>query len=88
MNDNSETLDELAKKPVVPTVTNSAKWWLALAIGFFFFVFAFGGAYSLTNALWTRVGGPSFLVAPGCPNTIGVLTHTILFVLFIRLILW
>jgi hypothetical protein len=75
-------------KMVVPTVTNSMKWWLALLLGFLFFLLAFGGTYNLTNGIWTGVGGQSFLIAPGCPNVWGVLVHAIIFALIIRLILW
>jgi len=72
----------------VPTVTNGMKWWLAILVGILFFLLAFGGTYNFTNAIWTSLGGPSYLKAPGCPNGWGVLVHTILFILLIRLILW
>lgn len=72
----------------LPSVTNSMKWWLAIFLGILFFLIAFGGTYNLTNSIWTGIGLPSFLKAPGCPNTTGVLIHAIVFVLLIRLILW
>lgn len=72
----------------LPTVTNSMKWWLAIFLGILFFLIAFGGTYNLTNAVWTGIGLPSFLNAPGCPNTWGVFIHAVVFTLLIRLILW
>jgi heme A synthase len=72
----------------LPLVTNSMKWWLAIFLGILFFLIALGGTYNLTNAIWTGIRLPSFLNAPGCPNTWGVLIHAIVFVLLIRLILW
>lgn len=72
----------------LPTVTNSMKWWLAIFLGVLFFIIAFGGTYNLTNAIWTSVGLPTYLNAPGCPNVFGVFLHAIVFALLIRLILW
>jgi hypothetical protein len=73
---------------VLPTVTSSMKWFLALLLGLIAFLIFFGGTYNLSNAIWTGVGGRSYLIAPGCPNVWGVLVHAIIFVLIIRLLLW
>jgi hypothetical protein len=72
----------------LPTVTNSMKWWLAILLGVLFFVIAFPGTYNLTNAIWTSLGLPSFLTAPGCPTTLAVLIHALVFALIVRLLLW
>ena len=72
----------------VPTVTNAMKWWLAIFLGILFFLIAFPGTYNVTNAVWTSVGLPSYMNAPGAPNAWGVLIHAIIFALIIRLILW
>lgn len=83
-----ETCDRPCARTYLPTVTNSMKWWLAIFLGILFFIIAFGGTYTLTNALWTGLGLPCYLVAPGCPNVWGVFIHAIIFILIIRLILW
>lgn len=95
----TEKMSDLTGTPVVtapsapirtylPTVTSSMKWWLAIFLGLLFFIVAFPGTYNLTNAIWTSLGLPSFLQAPGCPTTVGVLIHAIIFLIIIRLILW
>jgi hypothetical protein len=73
---------------VVPSVTSPMKWWLAIILGFIFFIFAYGGTYNLTNKIWTTLGGKSYLTNSGSPNIWGVIIHAILFTLFIRLLLW
>ena len=75
-------------RPYLPTVTSTMKWWLAIFLGFLFFLIAYGGTYNFTNCVWTSAGLPSYLCAPGCPNICGVIIHAIIFVLIIRLILW
>lgn len=72
----------------LPTVTSSMKWWLAIFLALLFFLLAFGGTYNLTNTVWTSLGLPSYLKGSGCPTTLGVFIHAILFALIIRLILW
>lgn len=73
---------------IVPSVTSAMKWWLAILVGFIFFIFAYGGTYNLTNKVWTSLGGKSYVGNPQSPRTWGVIIHAILFTLFIRLILW
>jgi len=92
----SEKMDNLSGVPsntgpirtYLPTVTNSMKWWLSIFLGLLFFIVAFPGTYNLTNALWTGIGLPSFLTAPGCPTTLAVFVHAIVFAIIIRLLLW
>lgn len=72
----------------LPTVTNSMKWWLAIFLGLLAFLVFFTATYNVTNSIWTSVGFPTFLVAPGTPNAWGVLIHAIIFALIVRLILW
>lgn len=77
-----------AARPYLPKVTNSMKWWLAIFLGFLFFLIAYGGTYNFTNYAWTCAGLPSYLCGPGCPTVWGVVVHAIIFILIIRLILF
>lgn len=72
----------------LPTVTSSMKWWLAILMGILFLIFAFPGTYNLVNSIWTTVGLPSLLQSPGKPTIWGLVVQAILFLLFIRILLW
>lgn len=75
-------------RSTLPTITGSMKWWLSIFLGVLFFIIAFPGTYNVTNAIWTSLGFPSFLTAPGCPSTLAVLIHALVFAIIIRLIMW
>jgi hypothetical protein len=81
-------VNNISNKTILPTVTSSMKWWLAIVLGGLFFIFGYGGTYNLTNTVLTTVGSPSYLIVPGCPNVLGVTSHALLFILCVRLILW
>jgi hypothetical protein len=71
-------------------LTNQQKWIGALVAGLLFLILSSSFAYQLTNKLFTAIGGPkaSTVTAGGQPTTLGLISHTIVFILLLRLILW
>lgn len=67
--------------------TNSQKWWAAIVIGFVFALISSPAAYFVTSTVTTSLGGAPLVFGPG-PNLVGLLVHTIIFILIVRLILW
>jgi hypothetical protein len=66
--------------------TSGQKWWAAIILGF---VFAFVSSiffYSITNGIATSLGGLPTMC--GGPTLIGLILHTVIFILVVRLILW
>lgn len=67
--------------------SNSEKWWASIVLGLLFALLSSGFVYNMTNfvcsspgmALWDgKCGGPTFF---------GLLFHTLLFILIVRIIL-
>lgn len=72
-----------------PCVQPSAgqKWWAAILMGILFFIFSSPIAYYVTSSLTTSIGGLPLMYGPG-PSLAGLLVHSILFTIIIRIILW
>lgn len=87
MSDQQPTDSQTSVKKVLPDITNSMKWWLAIFLGFLFLIIALPATYGLTNSIWSGIGLPSFLSPGGVPSTLGVIIHAIVFALVIRLLL-
>jgi hypothetical protein len=67
--------------------TNAEKWWFAFLLGLLFAIISSNVAYGLTNL------GSSVLCLPatiaGCgPTLYGLIVHTIIFIIVVRLVLW
>jgi hypothetical protein len=71
-------------------LTNQQKWVGALVGGLIFLVLSANFTFQLTNKLLTAIGGPkAATISPsGQITTLGLILHTIVFVLLFRLILW
>jgi hypothetical protein len=71
-------------------LSNQQKWLGALVAGLLFLILSSSFAYQLTNKLLTAIGGPkAATVTPaGAPTVLGLILHTIVFILLLRLILW
>jgi hypothetical protein len=67
--------------------TSGQKWWAAVLLGLIFLVLSSPSFYTLSNGLARTIGGPFTLGERG-PTLWGLLVHTLLFVLVVRLILW
>jgi len=62
------------------------KWLTALVFGLFFFVLSSGLAYHVSSSFTQALGG--IPLARGGPNLAGLLVHSLIFVLLVRLYLW
>lgn len=80
MNTKTEETPFVAKQlPVV--ATNAQKWWFAIVAGLLFALISSPFVYGITNSFLgktTTVGGPTFW---------GILLHTIVYILLLRLLL-
>ena len=62
------------------------KWQTALVLGLFFFLLSSSCAYYITSSFTVALGG--IPLAIGGPNLAGLLVHSLIFVLLVRLYLW
>lgn len=67
--------------------TSSQKWWAALILGLLFFVISSPLAYYLSSTVTTTLGGLPTTIDYG-PTLIGLIIHTLLFILLVRLLMW
>jgi len=72
-----------------PCVTPSSgqKWWASILLGFIFAIISSPAAYFITSTVTTTLDGLPLMYGPG-PSLVGLLIHSIIFALIIRLILW
>lgn len=72
-----------------PTVglASGQKWWAAIVLGLLFAIVSSYPAYLITSRLVTGIGGSSLTIGQG-PTLSGLLLHTFIFILIIRVILW
>lgn len=67
--------------------SSSQKWWAALILGLLFFVISSPLAYYLSSTVTTTLGGLPTTIDYG-PTLIGLIIHTLLFILLVRLLMW
>jgi hypothetical protein len=67
--------------------TSGQKWWAAVLLGFLFALISSPAAYYITSKVSTSLGGAPLIDGTG-PTFIGLLIHTIIFIIIIRIILW
>ena len=73
--------------PVNSQVTSGQKWWAAVILGFIFFLISSPVAYNITSQITLSTVGTPLMYGTG-PTLAGLLFHTLIFVLIVRLILW
>jgi hypothetical protein len=59
---------------------------IAIIIGIIFFLLAMPMAFRLTNGIGSRIRLPT--LKNGSPTLIGLIVHTIIFIIIIRLLMW
>lgn len=64
---------------------NSQKWTVAIITGLLFLLISSPFLYSLVNQLTSSFG--LTIATNGCPNAIGLILHTIVFILIVRLLM-
>ena len=83
--ENNKFLDAL-KKLFSTQLTNSQKWIFSFVASLVFFVVASPVLYGFTNTLTTGIG-LCRTYNPGGANIFGLLIHTVVYMLLIRLLL-
>ena len=87
----------LESKPYCTQPTSGQKWWAAVLLGFVFALVSSPAAYSITSAITTSTLGLSLIDNTTniqgvqrfyLPNFIGLLIHTLIFIVIVRIILW
>jgi len=76
-----------SSKPFCTQPTSSQKWWAAVVLGFIFALISSPAAYYVSSTITTSLGGISTIDGTG-PNFVGLVIHTIIFILIVRIILW
>lgn len=67
--------------------SSGQKWWASFILGFLFAIISSSAAYFVTSKITTSLGGLPLMYGPG-PSFVGLLVHTIIFIIIIRIILW
>jgi TRAP-type mannitol/chloroaromatic compound transport system permease small subunit len=67
-------------------LSNSDKWIVALIIGLLFLLIASPFMFTLVNTL-TEALGLKIADSDGCPNTAGLILHTLIFIVLLRLLM-
>jgi len=68
-------------------ITSGQKWWAAIVLGLIFAIISSPPLYLVTTTLTEKAGGTSLSGRNG-PTIPGLILHTVIFILIIRLILW
>lgn len=68
----------------MPTPSNLQKWEISIFSGLLFLLIANPITFRLVNSL-TKLIGFQICNAAGCPNTAGIILHTVVFILLVRL---
>ena len=68
-------------------ISSETKWFVSILFGILFFVLSSPLAYAITDKAITSFGGISYLTSMDI-NISGLLVHSIIFMLVIRVILW
>lgn len=66
------------------SIDNTRKWSISVYSGLLFFIIASPFLFKLVNQITTKLG-VGIANDNGCPNMAGLLLHTVVFVLIVRL---
>ena len=69
------------------TTTSGQKWWVAVIVGFIFFILASPSLFKLTNKLLKTIYLPNSY-SNGSTTLFGLFLHMLIFIIIIRFILW
>jgi hypothetical protein len=73
--------------PSTTPPTSGQKWWAAVLLGIVFAILSSPVAYNITSGATQSVGGNRLSYGSG-PTTAGLIIHTLIFILVVRVILW
>lgn len=77
---------KFGKANVEKPPTNSEKWWAALVLGLLFALLSCSFLYGVTDTVTKSFGAPTWKDGAG-PTLLGLLLHTIIFILLARILL-
>lgn len=77
----------LDSKPICTSPTNTQKWWAAVLVGFIYALISSPTAFYMTSTVTTSLGGLATTEGQGATFS-GLLIHTLIFIVIIRIILW
>lgn len=66
--------------------SDADKWRVSILSGFIFLLISAPFTYDLVDRLLSPLG-LNIVNAPGCPSTLGLVVHTVVFILVIRLLM-
>lgn len=79
-----------SSKPYCTQPTSGQKWWASVLLGFIFALISSPAAYNITSLITKNTIGlssenfQSFYL----PTLLGLIIHTIIFIIVVRIILW
>lgn len=82
--------EEWKKNKSIPNylhATNGQKWWMAVIIGFIFFILASPSSFKISNKMFKILYLPKSY-SNGAITLFGLFVHMLFFIIIIRLILW
>lgn len=87
-------MSDINQVTVFSTATPAMKWWLSIFLGLLFFILALPATYRLTGQVYGIVRASDDFIGGDClpreysPSITGVVAHSALFTLVVRLIMW
>lgn len=73
--------------PICKQPTSGEKWWASILLGFLFAIISCSASYLGTTKILSSLGGVKTINGTG-PTLIGLIIHTIIFIIIVRIILW
>ena len=79
--------DHLINKSYSTQPTGGQKWWAAVLLGFLFALISSPSAYQITSQITSTLGS-AHVTDSHSYNIMGLVIHTVIFIIIIRIILW
>jgi hypothetical protein len=77
---------EVGPETTVQAPTSAQKWWTSVLLGMLFAIVSSSFCYGITNWATNKCGGISTSKSGG-PTLVGLLIHTVIFILLVRIVL-
>lgn len=76
------------KKIITQDPSNQQKWWVSILLGLIFFLFANPVVYYIMSWCSKSIGGMDLYTPSSGPKLVCIIILTLLYIVFIRFILW
>lgn len=88
MSDNPfSSISSLSPEDIDDGPSSAQKWWASILVGVLFFVLASRPAFSFTGSIFDRMSGSTSNTYCGGPGVLGLIVHTVIFVIVIRILM-